>query len=525
MIPGRTRSRTPTTVVPPPTLRVAVYCRQSVLSHQEFGSIQAQREAVEAYILSQRAEGWVALPDHYDDGGFSGATTERPAFQRLVADVEAGKIDILATYRIDRVSRSLADFTGFMELLDRHGVGFVSTTQSFDTRTSMGRLTLNILASFSQFERESISERTRDKMSASRRRGMWTGGRPVLGYDLRDRRLVVNPDEAERVRAIFRLYLETGSLIATAAELERRGWANKTWTTRKATIARGSRFTKTTLSGLLRNPLYLGRTRLGEETFAGAHEPIVDVATFETVQQMLREHRRDGGREVRNRWGALLKGLVRCGVCGSAMAHTFSYKRGRTYRYYVCLRLQNEGAAACPGSRVSAGAIEGLVVERVRAIGGDPAVVQATVEAAAAARAQRTPELVAEQRTLRADRQRLEAERTNLLAAVGGGGPAVASLTTRLAEVDDRLAAIRARDQAVAAELAVIATGEVDREALARALAEFGPLWDQLVVGERCRLLRLVLETVTYDARTDELGLRFRSAGIRVLAREAGRSA
>ena len=176
-----TKSKSP---VAAPSIRVAIYTRQSVATDLEFGSIDAQREAVEAYVISQRGERWVALPDRYDDHGCSGGNTDRPAFQRLVTDVEAGKVDVIAAYKIDRVSRSLADFTQFMGMLERRGVGFVSTTQSFDTRTSMGRLTLNILASFSQFEREVISERTRDKILATRKKGMWTGGPPPFGYDV-----------------------------------------------------------------------------------------------------------------------------------------------------------------------------------------------------------------------------------------------------------------------------------------------------------------------------------------------------
>lgn len=216
----------------PATTRVAIYTRKSVSEglDMEFNTLEAQREAVEAYVRSQRGEAWTALAERYDDGGYTGANTDRPAFQRLLADIEAGKVDVVAVYKIDRLSRSLADFARLMELFERHGVTFVSVTQQFNTTSSMGRLTLNILMSFAEFERQTIAERVRDKIHASRRRGMWTGGRPVLGYDVVEKKLVVNSEESGRVLAIFQLYRDLGSLLATTHELDFRGWTTKAWT-------------------------------------------------------------------------------------------------------------------------------------------------------------------------------------------------------------------------------------------------------------------------------------------------------
>jgi site-specific DNA recombinase len=217
-------------------VRCAIYTRKSSEEglDQAFNSLHAQREAAEAFIASQRHEGWVCLPERYDDGGYSGGNTERPALRRLMADIEAGKVDAVVVYKVDRLSRSLLDFARLMGTFERHNVSFVSVTQQFNTAHSMGRLTLNILLSFAQFERELVSERTRDKIAATRRKGKWSGGRPILGYDVdRERmRLVVNPAEAERVREIVALYLRTQSLLATARELNRRGWTTKKWTSR-----------------------------------------------------------------------------------------------------------------------------------------------------------------------------------------------------------------------------------------------------------------------------------------------------
>ncbi|HMQ17454.1 MAG TPA: recombinase family protein, partial [Phycisphaerae bacterium] len=221
-----------------PATRCAIYTRKSSDEglQQEFNSLDAQREAAEAYIASQKNEGWLCLADRYDDGGFTGGNTDRPALRRLLADIEAGKIDSVVVYKIDRFSRSLADFMRMMTVFEQHGVAFVSVTQAFDTSSSMGRLTLNILLSFAQFEREIIGERIRDKIAASRQRGKWTGGTPALGYDV-DRsnggpKLVVNPTEAARIRQIFDMYLELRALLPVVAELDRRDWRNKAWTTR-----------------------------------------------------------------------------------------------------------------------------------------------------------------------------------------------------------------------------------------------------------------------------------------------------
>jgi site-specific DNA recombinase len=232
-----------------PVVRCAVYTRKSTEEglELEFNSLDAQRGAGEAYIASQRGEGWTCVQDRYDDGGYTGGNMERPAFKRLMADIQAGHVDCVVVYKVDRMSRSLLDFTRIMETLEKHDVSFVSVTQQFNTTSSMGRLTLNILLFFAQFEREIISERTRDKIAAARRKGKWSGGRPILGFDVDPRggRLMVNEDEAAQVRATFELYLEHGSLIPTIRELDAREWTNNRWTTRKGRVAGGSQFVET----------------------------------------------------------------------------------------------------------------------------------------------------------------------------------------------------------------------------------------------------------------------------------------
>jgi site-specific DNA recombinase len=354
----------------PKTVRCAIYTRKSSDEglDQDFNSLDAQREAAQAYIHSQSAEGWLCLPDRYDDGGFGGATLDRPALKRLLADVQAGRVDTVVVYKVDRLSRSLLDFARMMELFDKQGVGFVSVTQQFSSTQPMGRLTLHILLSFAQFEREIIAERTRDKMAAARRKGKWSGGAPSLGYDLdpQSKRLVVNQVEARQVRAIFALYLEHEALLPVVEELERRGWRSKRWRTRQGQVRGGRPFTRASLRALLSNVLYAGQVRYRGEVHAGEQPALVDGATWEQTQALLQKNGAAIGAGARLSSGALLAGLLRCGPCGCAMTPAHSSKRGRRYRYYVCTQAQKRGWHTCPSRSVPALPIENFVLEQLR---------------------------------------------------------------------------------------------------------------------------------------------------------------
>jgi len=248
---------------PVPAVKCAIYTRKSTSEglDSDFNTLDAQREACEAYIQSQRSEGWIVLDDRYDDGGFSGGSIERPAMKRLLSDIREGRIDCVIVYKVDRLSRSLLDFARLMDVFEKHNVSFVSVTQQFNTATSMGRLVLNVLLSFAQFEREIISERTSDKMCAARRKGKWLGGPPILGYDVdRERhRPVINREEAEMVRELFDLYLQHHSLLRAAQEANRRGWSTKSYVTKKGVHKGGGRFDKAKLQRILTNVVYTGR--------------------------------------------------------------------------------------------------------------------------------------------------------------------------------------------------------------------------------------------------------------------------
>jgi DNA invertase Pin-like site-specific DNA recombinase len=366
-----------------PRVRCAVYTRKSSEEGLElaFNSLHAQREACAAYIDSQRHEGWLALDDRYDDGGYSGGTLERPALQRLIRDIDAGRVDTVVCYKIDRLSRSLTDFAKLVDVFERNAVTFVSVTQSFCTTTSMGRLTLNILLSFAQFERELAGERIRDKFAASRRKGIFMGGHPPLGYDVRDRKLVVNPAEAHLVHLIFRRFLDLGSALLLIRELNTQGHRTKSWTTQSGTFREGRLFDKGTLYKILRNRTYLGEAVHKGSSYPGEHEPIIDRATWERVHDVLATNAKRRVNEARARTPAPLRGLMRCTHCSSAMTPTHTRRRGRLYRYYVCLGASRRGHDTCPVPSIAASEVEGLVLGQVRRLLASPELVARTITA------------------------------------------------------------------------------------------------------------------------------------------------
>jgi DNA invertase Pin-like site-specific DNA recombinase len=349
--------------------RCAVYTRKSSEEglEMEFNSLDAQREACEAYIASQRSEGWVELADRYDDGGVSGATLERAALKRLLADIEEGRVDVVVVYKIDRLSRALMDFARLVEVFDRNGVTFVSVTQSFNTTTSMGRLTLNILLSFAQFEREVIGERIRDKFAASRKRGMWMGGSVPLGYAVRDRKLVIEDTEAATVRMIFERFAEVGSGTKLARSLAGEG----------LTTRRGGAVDKLFLHRLLRNRVYIGEAVHKGTAYPGEHEPIICRALWDKVHGILAESPRVRAARARAATPALLKGLL-YGPTGAAMSLTYTRRGNRLYRYYVSQSVLKLGAGACPIGRVPAGEIESAVIDQLRGMLRAPEVIVGT---------------------------------------------------------------------------------------------------------------------------------------------------
>ena len=354
-------------------LRCAVYTRKSSEEglEQEFNSLDAQREACESYIASQRSEGWVVVRDQYDDGGVSGGTLDRPALQRLLSDIEDGLIDVVVVYKIDRLSRSLMDFSKLVEVFDRNNVTFVSVTQSFNTTTSMGRLTLNILLSFAQFEREVTAERIRDKVRASRMKGIFMGGTPPYGYKPKNRKLVIDEEEAQNARWIFSRFIEIGSATELAREVAKRG----------IRTPRGNVMSKNFLYRMLNNRAYIGEAVHKGTGYAGEHERLIDQRTWDNVQSILRQSPRLRANNTRAETPAMLKGLL-YGPDGAAFSPTHTRKGDRLYRYYVSQTVLKHGAGKCEVARVPAAEIEAAVIGQIRGMLREPEVVVATWRAA-----------------------------------------------------------------------------------------------------------------------------------------------
>ena len=350
-------------------LNCAIYARKSSDEglEKEFNSLDAQREACEAFIASQKHAGWVAMRELYDDGGLSGGTMERPALLRLLADIKANKVQIVVVYKVDRLTRSLADFAKIVDVLDAHGASFVSVTQQFNTTTSMGRLTLNMLLSFAQFEREIAGERIRDKIAASKAKGMWMGGNVPLGYDVRERKLMVNEAEAETVRMIFRRYAELGSVRLLGHELDRLGVVSKRREGAGGVLAGGNRFARGALYTLLQNPIYRGEIGHKGKAYPGQHEAIIDAELWQVVQDKLADNRQARALGATAEEPSLLAGLI-VDSDGQRMTSTHAVKKGRRYRYYVSTPLiTGTRSDHAKGWRVPAGDVEGLVLDRLRA--------------------------------------------------------------------------------------------------------------------------------------------------------------
>jgi DNA invertase Pin-like site-specific DNA recombinase len=365
------------------TIRCAIYTRKSSEEglEQEFNSLQAQREACEAFIKSQRHEGWVYLPDGYDDGGLSGATMDRPALQQLLGEIQAGRVDVVVVYKVDRLTRSLADFAKIVEILDAKGASFVSVTQQFNTTTSMGRLTLNVLLSFAQFEREVTGERIRDKIAASKKKGMWMGGVPPLGYEARDRGLVVVDSEAETVRYIFHRYTEFGSIRLLQEELDAQGLTSKCWTSASGRLRGGKPFARGALYLMLQNRIYRGEIVHKERSYPGEHTAIIDQELWDVVQARLAGNAaqcRAGGRAIQP---SLLAGMLFDGD-GNRMTPSHAVKKGTRYRYYVSRPLITKGQADRSARlRIPAGEIEQLVMSQVRQWLLDPGSIYKAISA------------------------------------------------------------------------------------------------------------------------------------------------
>ncbi len=479
---------------PSPTRRCAVYTRKSTSAglEMEFNSLDAQREACVAYV--ERQPGWKLIDRRYDDGGFTGANVDRPAFQRLLADIDAGEIDVVVVYKVDRLSRSLLDFAKMMERFSGAGASFVSVTQNFSTADAMGRLTLNMLMSFAEFEREMIAERTRDKIAAARRKGKWTGGPVPFGYRLEGRRLEIEEAEADVVRKAFQLFVTHGQIARVAEMLNERGLTRRL---HHSSGSRGDLWTKDSMSRVLRNPIYAGFTTYGSELNPGEHPAIIDMDSWNLVHSKLKGIRCPERPQALNP-EYVLRGLLRCGQCGAAMSPGSTRKGQREYRYYRCVTRDKHGTcsmravgapelelqvmrhvaaqipAVAPPGEVAAALLERLsecLGELERARAAIPARI-----AAAAADASKYAEEVA--RSEGSAREVFEAK-------LRGSTEAIASEKERQAKVERELA-----------DLATLAKRHAETEWVAEALGDFEGVWEMMTAPNKSRLLALLVERV-----------------------------
>jgi site-specific DNA recombinase len=495
---------------PPKVVRCAIYTRKSTSEglDSDFNTLDAQRESAEHYIKSQAAQGWTVLPARYDDGGFTGGNMERPALTRLIDDIERGEVDVVVVYKVDRLSRSLLDFARLIERFEKRGVGLVAVTQHLDTSTSMGRLTLNVLLSFAQFEREIISERTRDKIAAARRRGKWTGGPLILGYRVdRERRVLeIIPDEAEVVRLAFELYLRTRSIGLTAKRLNARGFKQKKHVSKDGKEAGGRPWDKNTVHRLLRNPLYVGKVRQGAELFVGEHEAIVSLDLFDRVQQGLTERTTGRGPRKGRRPEHLLTGILRCLPCNAAMTTSVvTGKAGRKYRYYRCRKEVAEGCG-CPTGLLVADEIEAAVIAQVKLLAREGTLRERIATELAQVDGAKL-DTAAEHARLSARLADLNAEAKRLLGAFSGANAGGRLLAGRLGEIETECDQLRRRLGDLQVRMSATARATSDAERVTMLLDAFDEVWDALLAEERRDLLHALIHQVGVDPESGTLRL------------------
>jgi site-specific DNA recombinase len=496
-------------------VRCAIYTRKSTSEglDSDFNTLDAQREAAEYFIRAMAGEGWEALPHRYDDGGFTGANTDRPALKRLLADIEAGEVDCVVVYKVDRLSRSLMDFAKLLALFDQKDVTFVSTTQNFNTTNSMGRLTLNILLSFAQFEREMIAERTRDKMAAARKRGKWLGSRPPYGYlgDHDKKQLVVIEEEAERVRTMFRMYLRLGSVNAVAKRINDLGWMKKGYRAKTGRVTPPRKYRDKDVHTILRNVTYLGKVEFNGELYEGEHEGIVSEELFARVQSVLSSKACGRGSRRGRNPEYLLQGIAWCGLCDKRITTTAGRGRNKElYRYYVCSNRGRKGRDGCDHPRLGAEELEQLVVSRVKARCTDPLLREEIVARMEVGRVEAMAAITSERERIVADEAKLHAEGRKLMDAIGSEtGTQGKLLAERIGEIEAQLDVLSTERCSLDAQLRGLQNATEQVRATVNILEVFDAVWDEFEAAEKQDLVHLVVKRVVVNEPEGKLDLEF----------------
>jgi site-specific DNA recombinase len=503
-------------------LYCAIYTRKSTSEglDQDFTTLDNQRESAESYITSQKSEGWIILPDRYDDGGYTGANTERPALQALVTDIKEGKINCVVVYKVDRLSRSLLDFVKLLELFEKHNVVFVSVTQAFNTNNSMGRLTLNILLSFAQFEREIISERVKDKMGAARKRGKFIGGMPILGYDIDkvNHRLIVNEKEAALVREIFDLYLKEKSLLSVAIILNDKGCRTKQFVCKNERVFGGTTFKNANIQLTLKNIIYTGKVRYNGELYPGLHTAIISAEIFDKAQTIIANNRVKRADPKNTGISSLLNHLLRCKACNSIMFSTYTCKNDKyKYRYYVCMSAQKRGYKSCPTKSVNAQQIENAVVSSLIKIATDSEIRKGALEDVNKHIQEEIDTFEKKKKALCKDARDLHDKIDNLKESLKTPNDntremelSLKNLTAKYGDYDRLLTEARVKEMALGQKIIT------DHE-LEQALIVNSPIWETLFPQEKYRILKLLLKEVNYSAVDGKIELTFNQGGIKFL--------
>jgi site-specific DNA recombinase len=494
-------------------LRCAVYTRKSHedgLEESDYNSLDAQREAAENYIASQKENGWVALPERYDDGGFSGGNMERPALKRLLTDVEAGKIDIICVYKLDRLSRSLLDFMKLAEMLEQRNVSFVSVTQDINTSTSAGRMMLNILMTFSEYERLVIAERIRTSVAGAKRRGKHCGGTPILGYDSDPdtKKLIVNEKEAKLVRYIFKRFSEVGSPREIVLELNKAGYRTKSWITRKGKFHEGSTWNTGHIYRMLRNRIYIGEILYKGEIYPAEHDAVISSEMWEKVSRILKENQKERDKSPRKKTTLPLSGIIRCGHCGGAMMPTYSRKGKRRYSYYLC-RKYDKGQSECPLQRISANDIEKAVFKQLNAIFKVPSLISKVFLNVKLAEEKEREELLKKQSALKLG---LDETRQQALDAVSKEqSPDLGEINKRVSEVNKNL-------KSIASRLTQIDKESFSEAHIREAFSTVDEFWDSLFPVERKNLVGRLVDKI--EIRESGIGMFLKTDGIESLISE-----
>lgn len=493
------------------TFACGIYTRKSTDENLrgDFTSLDSQREYCQAFIKSREPEGWQAYPEEYNDPGFSGGNMDRPALKKLLSDVRQGKIQVVVCYKYDRLSRNTKDFLYILDILDRHGAAFVSVTQPIDTTSSIGRLMRSILMDFAQFEREMISERTRDKLAAMARRGKRIGGSPIVGYDNdREKKVIlVNPAEAKIVKEMFETYLVKRSLGATAHVLNDRGYRMKQWVSREGNARGGTKFNVANLWNLLRNPLYTGKITYKGEILAGEHKAIISEKLFTDVQNVLSANGNGAVHRERTerKHPYLLGGLVRCTLCNTVMTPSHSHPRkGQRFFYYRCLSVIKSGRSACAIASVPAKTLEEFVLARLQLLSQNKQLIEAVTAQARDMSNKSLPPKREEKSSIAALLGKAEIEIKNLvgvLAREGSGSNRYALIMDRIDECTKERDSLKVRLMKVENEVTDLETQNIDAEILRRNLENFLRVLSRLNKEEQKEILKLLIKEVEFDGK------------------------